>query len=416
MNSIRNILKNNRILVRIADSYEFLIPIRRLIFFNFFLIRKFLTKKNFLENILRHGKILYNNKISNCYATFFKDHTPYLKLHHFEGKSQYALQLNNVKIIGSSNVIILGKKYVLYDYNFFEDNNIKFTDSGILYNTKKYCFIDKTFSATEIESGIALNGNFSNNYCHLLIEIISKFQILKELNINRDIPIVLDKICLSHSQFMELITFFNTEKRKLIYIEPRQIYNVMNLVYLSSPNFIAPNFKDLLGSQITFGLLNFKSFQFIKKTMLNHMVSGSIKKKIFISRKNVSNRRSYNELEVQKCVEKYGFECYFPENDSIAEQIFVFKNAEIIVGATGAALTNLVFCDNKCKVICLASYPLHYSPFITIAAFVGLKIYTLHDNNLIISKKTNIQSGFSISIAELESTLDSIMFKKITIR
>ena len=52
---------------------------------------------------------------------------------------------------------------------------------------------------------------------------------------------------------------------------------------------------------------------------------------------------------------------------------------------------------------------MNYSPFITIAAFVGFKIYTLHDSELNISKKTNIQSGFSISIDELECALKDII-------
>lgn len=412
MTSIKNLLRQNEIFARIADSYEFLIPIRKVIFLDFFLIRKFLNKKNFLQTILRHGNVLYNQKISNCYGSINKNKAPYPTLHHFEVQSQYALQLKDVQIIGSSHIIILDKKYVLYNYNFLEDDNIKFTDSGILYCTKKYCFIDKIFSNIEIKSGIALNGNFSNNYCHLLIEIISKFQILKELNIDIDIPIILDKICLNQTQYKELINLFNKEKRKLIYIEPRNIYKVKNLIYLSSPNFIAPNFKDLLGSQTSFALLNFSNLNFIKESMLQYLGSGTLKKKIFISRKTVSNRRSYNEFEVQKCLEKYGFECYFPENHSIAEQIFVFKNAEIIVGASGAALTNLIFCNNSCKVICLTSYPMNYSPFITIAAFVGFEIYTLHDSELTISKKTNIQSGFSISIDELECTLKDKILKK----
>jgi capsular polysaccharide biosynthesis protein len=78
--------------------------------------------------------------------------------------------------------------------------------------------------------------------------------------------------------------------------------------------------------------------------------------KVFISRKGTRNL--INESEVEQTLQAYGFKKYYFEDIPISKQWSVARNAKVIVGMHGAALSSLVFNSNKVKLIELF-YPGH---------------------------------------------------------
>lgn len=75
-------------------------------------------------------------------------------------------------------------------------------------------------------------------------------------------------------------------------------------------------------------------------------------RKIFISRKDAFNkRRILNEDKIFKMFAKKGFKRYELSSMSVAEQILLFQQADIIVGEHGAGLTNCLFCKSGTKII-----------------------------------------------------------------
>ena len=75
-------------------------------------------------------------------------------------------------------------------------------------------------------------------------------------------------------------------------------------------------------------------------------------KRIYISRADATvNRRILNESELIEVLKGYGFDICLLANMSVAEQVDVFNQAEIVVGAHGAGLSNLVFCQPGTKVL-----------------------------------------------------------------
>jgi capsular polysaccharide biosynthesis protein len=80
--------------------------------------------------------------------------------------------------------------------------------------------------------------------------------------------------------------------------------------------------------------------------------------KLFISRR-ARDRPLLNEDRVAEVLRERGFRVVDPGRMSLREQIAVFKGAQIVVGALGAALTNIAFCASGTPVIALtsASFP-----------------------------------------------------------
>lgn len=173
------------------------------------------------------------------------------------------------------------------------------------------------------------------------------------LNLPKDIPLIVDDIVKDIPQYRELLNYFNRANREIIFIKEGYCYDVGMLYYPSLLNVIAPNFINIDDIKFSDCMFNLSSIDFLRDTLIPKMHTTSSNKRIFLSRRNASSRRSYNESEVVKVFEKYDFKIVCPENFGIEEQMYLFNNADFIAGATGAAFTNILFCNPDCKILCI---------------------------------------------------------------
>ena len=80
---------------------------------------------------------------------------------------------------------------------------------------------------------------------------------------------------------------------------------------------------------------------------------------------------------MERCFKENGFGIVYPEELSFEEEVRVFQRAEVIVGPTGAALTNVVYCKEGTLIAVIA--PLSHKSyfFSNIAYMVGAKFMLL---------------------------------------
>ena len=103
-------------------------------------------------------------------------------------------------------------------------------------------------------------------------------------------------------------------------------------------------------------LLNSRCALYMRRKILKHYVPQKVFSKVYIIRGN--NKRLINEQEVAEYLRKNGFEVVNPDNMTLREEIDCFATADYIVGVTGAAFTNAIYCKENAKImqICPFAY------------------------------------------------------------
>lgn len=324
--------------------------------------------------------------------------------------SKYILKILGAEVSGESNLILLNDRHALYDLMYqWNDHNIYYFDPAIKkYSSgKEVLTITKNFKS-ELPSGIFLTGNFSSNYYHFIYEFIARLSYLDQAGLNKTIPLLVDENFNNIPQFKEILDLFNTDKRPIVPLSKNFSYKVFEMYYLSCPNHIVPHYTDISRIDPSDTIFDLSSLEYLRERFKPTGLKGVLPKRIYISRKNAGKRRAFNEDEVFDLLKKFGFTEVFPERHSVAEQMAFFRNAEVIVTGSGAALSNLIACNEGCKIICLINYRLTYSYFSTVASFVKAQMIYINDSTLEGKPLKDLHKSFKVELHKLKRVLNEL--------
>lgn len=186
------------------------------------------------------------------------------------------------------------------------------------------------------------------NYYHAIYEVLGRLALLEIAGIEYDwLYVPLDKKYVREALFLWGIDF-----KKII--APTDEYFAIQADELIVPSMVintscghahAGNFQHPITSK------------YIKEKLLlgakkENIDTSSFSKKVFISRKDSHNaRRILNEDEIFKLFEAKGFKRYEMSKLSVAEQVLLLHNAEIVVSEQGSGLANILFCKSDTMVV-----------------------------------------------------------------
>ena len=95
-------------------------------------------------------------------------------------------------------------------------------------------------------------------------------------------------------------------------------------------------------------------------------------RRILISRQRSTRRRCLNEDQLLAALAPYGFERHCLEDCSVMEQLRLFAESVLLVGAHGAGFSNLVACAPQASVVELIPRPGPFSHYYAMADVLGL--------------------------------------------
>lgn len=128
---------------------------------------------------------------------------------------------------------------------------------------------------------------------------------------------------------------------------------------------------------------------------------------IFLAREN--DRRAFNQDEIENIAIRHGFRLVYMEKLSFREQVELMFGAKIIVGASGAAFSNILFCQKGARVLSwlLPQYR-GFSSFSNLAHAVGadMRYIFSEPQQLIESTQQAYRAKYHLDPAVFEDALN----------
>ncbi len=264
-----------------------------------------------------------------------------------------------------------------------------------------------------INEAILISGRATENYFHWLIEYIPKIYNTIQAKLPTNVPLIVKSGL--PKQFYECLECFNLEKRDIIQIDPDLTETKVKYLYVPSiPTYHPDNFKIefWLGGAISTPHLVFLRDTALAEARRKNIQTPTMNRKIFIFRSSSAARGLSNSSAITEFMKSQNFEIIYPEKLSFLEQVVLFNSVDCIVGVGGAALSNLIFCKDKCLVFTMVcERNLDYCMYSNLANFAGASyIHITGPSELPKRKKPYTEDElvhgiFSISVDKLENAL-----------
>lgn len=259
----------------------------------------------------------------------------------------------NVCLQGNSDVIVdTENEYVISDAWYNMPNNEEAVD-GLLYRTRNnVCLLRNNMKRKRVymKAGIMVSGKFCHNFYHILYENLIRLVYLKQVDIPKDVPFIVDMKTLSIPSCKFIFEVLTKDSgREVIQVDSNKIYEVDNLFCLSRVNIFPAHVSGLNISEVEY-LYDPHALKKMREQLIKYKSGKVFPRRFFITRSG-SQSRHFNETEVFNILEPYGFELVAPETLTFDEQMSLFNGAEYIVGGSGAAFSNLLFVNDKSTIV-----------------------------------------------------------------
>ena len=324
----------------------------------------------------------------------------------------YMAELKDCIVVGESSAIIY-ENYCIFDMAAFDKEERYDLRFGTIRNISNNIAIIETKEAgRKIDKAISLVGYAPFNYYHTTVELLTKLYYCDLFEEYNELPIIVDSKLSEINQYKQLLDILNEKKHPIIVLKKGESIKVNSLIFFSGGTWFPINFKQGEQFQTKDFMISESILFYLRKKVLtyfkiNHDNTGK-PRKIFISRKNTDNSRLVNEKEVQKICTDYNFEVVYPETMSLREQVNLFSTAEYILGATGAAFTNLIYASPKTKVLCIIPKEFEYYGYSTIAHILGLKCLFI-DAKVVENRKHLSTKKYKVNINEFTNLMKKLL-------
>jgi len=192
---------------------------------------------------------------------------------------------------------------------------------------------------------IALSSIEPSNYGSFIFRVLPKLIAIARYNL-KDMPIL---VYVGPSSFIALLEFMGVNPSRIIRHNTRVVTHVERLIYPSMRNPSA--------------FLDYESRMMFRSLRSQVVKRDAPARRIYISRLShgINNaratRKMLNEEQLICHLKNLGIEIIEPETLSMEQQIQAFAAAELVIGPSGGAMFNTVFCRPGTKVIDIESEP-----------------------------------------------------------
>ena len=270
---------------------------------------------------------------------------------------QYVARFKDCLTFPRSNVVLQGDR-LIYDLAAHPRSAVADIKDGVnpdqimlaVYGARR-ALVEEPGETRTLDAGLMMFGLQSKNYGHWLLEFVPRMLWFNDRACPSGLPICIDDhMPETHRQIVALLD----ERDRPILPLPAQATRFRELGVAPVPTFFP--FDTRPGLPIYDAVWPSDVLARMRDAVLRKIDAGrgSVRprgRRIFLSRRNFTQRQLVNEAEIAHTLWQHDFEIVYPERLSLTEQVSVFHTADVIVGSASSALTNCIFCHPKAQVI-----------------------------------------------------------------
>jgi Glycosyltransferase 61 len=210
-------------------------------------------------------------------------------------------------------------------------------NSPLLMNRSSHSELRIPLSPQVIDAPAILIGGM-NQYYHNTVEMLSSLAVAETLGADKNVSLVVN----------DDLGRFQHEQLSLLGYGPDRLVRVKASAPVEFRNLGVPS-RLVRGGQWIDPLVP----QWYRRRLVAPSSSQTAERRLYVTRAGTSRRRISNEGQLVAMLVDHGFEVVQPETLSVREQIDLFSRASQIVGASGAALTNMLYAAPGALVVTL---------------------------------------------------------------
>lgn len=247
---------------------------------------------------------------------------------------------------GGSNMVLLGDQVIHHDlYNFTKDYTSEELHGRASIDPKRNRI--RWLSNDEDPHVISVAATFTDacagNYAHWMTEVLPRIMLFCSDAHFSDIPIVVNDGL--HENIMKSLFLVAGGGRRIIVLPIGRALLIKNLYLTSVVGYVPFDRRSTKSANDSHGIFSPLALEQLSRHLTDSLDRGSdvsLSRKYYL-RRNSKTRNIENAAEIENLLSGYGFSTLDPETLSFSEQVRVFRNAEMVVGATGAAFANAIF-------------------------------------------------------------------------
>lgn len=328
------------------------------------------------------------------------------------------VRLSGVQVIGSTDAVIFGENMYHHELSLMENiHDLKRPDIFLKYGEKE----DFDFHISFLREQLTLDGlvlsllkEHSTNYYHWVTEVIPKLVNMMEYIESNDEKVTILVEEGTPPQSLSLVELLLSELKNTEYhichVKKGQLVYCESLIYCTPLWTSLDNTRSLPNPQKEF-FVSPDCLSKVKSMLSKYTQSKNYileNKKIYLQRENTKLRKLSNVLDLERLLYKKGFDFVDPGSLDFFEQYNLFSQAEIIVGASGAAFTNLLFMKSDSTAISLypSAQSTNYYVFQPLADVSNVNLIhflTTPDDN-----SNSVHGDAKVNVIELEKLLEKL--------
>ena len=297
--------------------------------------------------------------------------------------------------------LVNSKDQIWYsDYRSCEILNEKYCIPR-LYSQKFYIKPNKV--NVEVTKPEHLNGDFifipawfSTNICHWLCDVLPRIGVALNY-LPQSFKFILPEG--TPKTALETLELIGVNKERIIWFNNKKSFEVDNCYVVSRVASQYNFFSDYF----------FEFYSEIAKKVLPNADKNLIQSKyIYVSRRDSNNRKCINEVELEKVLIQKGFDVIILSELSFQVRIRIFKEAKIVIGASGAGLVHCVFLREQSEFIVIGTEMMNQNSnmFARIAKRKNLK-FTIFDFPSLDSE--DLYASWEVNVKEISDKVNTLL-------